>query len=324
MSAAEARLHRAGQHGRADGQAAGRLARRADRLRRARRGDDPAGRARRTLAATASPTSPRRRRHQRHRAQRRAGARRRRRARGARRRPGTVIAIHSTISAGQRRSTRRTGCGRRGHIVDAPVSGGAGRRTRASWRSWSAAATRRSTLAASRSPCSARWSCTSARSGSGTNAKMARNLITFVGFAAVGEAQRLAEAAGLDLAQAGRGGAALRRASPAVRRDHAARATPGRCPMTTDCGPSSSTPPRSGPRTCTSPSVLAAEHGLDAPFAELGERWLRIALGLDAHPAPVDERGAIAGPARASRTGRARPRAAAGRSAHRPRPGWRT
>ena len=29
---------------------------------------------------------------------------------------------------------------------------------------------------------------------------------------------------------------------------------------------------------------LAAQHGLDAPFAELGERWLRVALGLDREP----------------------------------------
>ena len=74
---AEARLHRPRQHGRADGQAAGRLARRPDGFRRAHRGDDPAGRARRD-AGRQRRRRRRGRRHQRHRAQRRAGARRRR------------------------------------------------------------------------------------------------------------------------------------------------------------------------------------------------------------------------------------------------------
>ena len=45
----------------------------------------------------------------------------------------------------------------------------------------------------------ARWSCTPGPIGSGTKLKLARNLIHFVAFTAVTEAQRLAEAAGLDL-----------------------------------------------------------------------------------------------------------------------------
>jgi 3-hydroxyisobutyrate dehydrogenase len=39
--------------------------------------------------------------------------------------------------------------------------------------------------------------------GAGTRAKLARNLITFASFAAVGDASRLAEAAGVDLALLG-------------------------------------------------------------------------------------------------------------------------
>ncbi len=39
--------------------------------------------------------------------------------------------------------------------------------------------------------------------GAGTRAKLARNLITFASYGAVGEALRLAEAAGVDLAQLG-------------------------------------------------------------------------------------------------------------------------
>jgi 3-hydroxyisobutyrate dehydrogenase-like beta-hydroxyacid dehydrogenase len=39
--------------------------------------------------------------------------------------------------------------------------------------------------------------------GSGTRAKLARNLVTFASFVAAGEAQRLAEAAGIDLVRLG-------------------------------------------------------------------------------------------------------------------------
>ena len=49
----------------------------------------------------------------------------------------------------------------------------------------------------------ARRSCTPARSGAGTKMKLARNLIHFVAFTAATEAQRLAEAAGLDLVALG-------------------------------------------------------------------------------------------------------------------------
>ena len=40
--------------------------------------------------------------------------------------------------------------------------------------------------------------------GAGTRMKLARNMLTFIGFAAACEAQKLAEAAGIDLQKLGR------------------------------------------------------------------------------------------------------------------------
>ena len=59
--------------------------------------------------------------------------------------------------------------------------------------------------------------------GAGTKMKLARNLIHFVAFTAVTEAQRLAEASGLDLVAARRGGPPHRRDHRRAGRDHAPR-----------------------------------------------------------------------------------------------------
>ena len=68
-----------------------------------------------------------RRRHQRDGAQRRAGARGGRANLAANAKPGTVIAIHSTISRRAPPSNWPSICKPQGiHVVDAPVSGGGG------------------------------------------------------------------------------------------------------------------------------------------------------------------------------------------------------
>lgn len=118
--------------------------------------------------------------------------------------PGTVVAIHSTIAAAT--ATRLAEIhGRRGiEIVDAPVSGGA---------PGAAKGTLAVMVGASDSAFErcrdvfALWSghvMHAGPPGAGTRAKLARNLIHFVSFAAVAEAQRLAEAAGLDLVELGK------------------------------------------------------------------------------------------------------------------------
>jgi 3-hydroxyisobutyrate dehydrogenase-like beta-hydroxyacid dehydrogenase len=118
--------------------------------------------------------------------------------------PGTVIAIHSTISdttaAELAAELKPQGI----HIVDAPVSGGA-------------AAAEKGELAtmvgAEREvyerikPAFKQWASLvihAGAPGAGTRMKLARNMLTFTSYAAACEAMRLAEAAGLDLQALGR------------------------------------------------------------------------------------------------------------------------
>lgn len=118
--------------------------------------------------------------------------------------PGTIVAIHSTIAdttAGDlAEKLKPQGI----HIVDAPVSGGA-------------AAAAKGELAVMvgaddeafqriKEPFS-RWASLlihAGEPGAGTRMKLARNMLTFVSYAAAAEAQRLAEACGLDLVALGK------------------------------------------------------------------------------------------------------------------------
>jgi 3-hydroxyisobutyrate dehydrogenase-like beta-hydroxyacid dehydrogenase len=118
--------------------------------------------------------------------------------------PGTVIAIHSTISdttavelAAQ---LNRQGI----HIVDAPVSGGAAAAARGELATM---------VGAERAvydrikPAFKHWASVvihAGEPGAGTRMKLARNMLTFTSYAAACEAMKLAEAAGLDLQALGR------------------------------------------------------------------------------------------------------------------------
>ena len=125
---------------------------------------------------------------------------------------------------------------------------------RARWRSWSAAPTRRTPPPA---PPWRRWaprSCTPARSASGTAFKLARNMMHFVAFTAATEAQRLAEAAGLDLKALGdvvRHTDAITGGPGAIMHRETHRAARRR---TTSGAASSPTSPPWARRTCASPS----------------------------------------------------------------------
>ncbi|MGZ4705558.1 MAG: NAD(P)-dependent oxidoreductase [Acidimicrobiales bacterium] len=119
-------------------------------------------------------------------------------------RPGTVIAIHSTIRAETAEELAAELAPAGIAVIDAPVSGSvvgaaegtlavmvggdetALERCRESFEHWSG-------LIVHMGPV-----------GAGTRAKLARNLLQFVTFAAAGEAQRLAEAAGISLRRLGR------------------------------------------------------------------------------------------------------------------------
>jgi 3-hydroxyisobutyrate dehydrogenase-like beta-hydroxyacid dehydrogenase len=112
---------------------------------------------------------------------------------------GTVVVVHSTIAPATPRQLEITAVKHGVQLVDAPVSGGAmgaadgtlailvGGSDEA-FAACSAVLTRMGSKVVHAGPI-----------GSGTKMKLARNLMHFVAFTAATEAQRLAEAAGLDL-----------------------------------------------------------------------------------------------------------------------------
>lgn len=119
-------------------------------------------------------------------------------------RPGTVVAVHSTISPDTAVDLARV-CGAQGvDIVDAPVSGGAagaerGRLAimvggeRAAYETVKPVFALASDMTIHAGPV-----------GAGTRMKLARNLLHFISFTAAAEASRLAEAAGVDVTKLGK------------------------------------------------------------------------------------------------------------------------
>ncbi|MGV9409025.1 NAD(P)-dependent oxidoreductase [Nocardia sp. NPDC003693] len=118
--------------------------------------------------------------------------------------PGTVVAVHSTISDRTAEELAAECAEYTVEFIDAPVSGGASAAQRGSLAVMAGGSD--AALAAIREP----FACFSDRLvhtgpvGTGTRMKLARNLLHFVSFTAATEAQRLAEAAGLDLTALGK------------------------------------------------------------------------------------------------------------------------
>jgi 3-hydroxyisobutyrate dehydrogenase-like beta-hydroxyacid dehydrogenase len=118
--------------------------------------------------------------------------------------PGTVIAIHSTISdttaaelAGE---LKQQGI----HIVDAPVSGGGGAAEKGELATMVGAERE---VYERIKPAFKQWASLvihAGEPGAGTRMKLARNMLTFTSYTAACEAMKLAEAAGLDLQALGR------------------------------------------------------------------------------------------------------------------------
>ncbi|WP_254126969.1 NAD(P)-dependent oxidoreductase [Aquihabitans sp. G128] len=119
-------------------------------------------------------------------------------------RPGTVVAVHSTVEADTPARLAALAAEHDVHLIDAPVSGGgmgAASGTLALMVGGSDEA-----VELVREPFASFASLVAHLGpvGAGTRAKLARNLITFAAFAAVGEALALADAAGVDLALLGK------------------------------------------------------------------------------------------------------------------------
>lgn len=195
---------------------------------------------------------------------------------------GTVIVIHSTVEADTPGHVAELAVDHDVHILDAPVSGGfmgAHDGTLAFMVGGSDEAVDRArqplerlgTLVAHLGPV-----------GAGTRAKLARNLITFAAYAAVGEANRLAEAAGVDLAKLGE----------VVRHSDAVTGGPGSVmirPTAVPLDPEDGLHDifvhtrELGEKDLTLAIGLAGELGVDTPFARLARDTLGAALGVPHH-----------------------------------------
>lgn len=170
-------------------------------------------------------------------------------------RPGTVIAIHSTISDTTAVELSQQLEERSIHIVDAPVSGGAGAAAEGELATMVGA--ERSVYERIK-PAFKQWASMvvhAGEPGAGTRMKLARNMLTFTSYAAACEAMKLAAAAGLDLQALGR----------VVRHTDALTGGPGAIMVRDDM------------------NSLAPEHFLYHSFSharDLGEKDLSLALAL--------------------------------------------
>jgi 3-hydroxyisobutyrate dehydrogenase-like beta-hydroxyacid dehydrogenase len=118
--------------------------------------------------------------------------------------PGTVIAIHSTISDTTAVELAEQLKPRDIHVVDAPVSGGAAAAEKGELATMVGA---ERAVYEKIKPAFKQWAAMVIHAGppgAGTRMKLARNMLTFTSYAAACEAMKLAEAAGLDLQALGR------------------------------------------------------------------------------------------------------------------------
>lgn len=118
--------------------------------------------------------------------------------------PGTVIAIHSTISPETAVELAEQLRAQDIHIVDAPVSGGGGAAEKGELAVMVGA---ERDVYERIKPAFKQFASVvvhAGEPGAGTRMKLARNMLTFISYAAACEAMQLAERAGIDLQQLGR------------------------------------------------------------------------------------------------------------------------
>ena len=117
---------------------------------------------------------------------------------------GTVIAIHSTIADATAAELAEQLRPRGIHVIDAPVSGGGAAAEKGELATMVGAPRE---VYERVKPVFKQWASMvihAGEPGAGTRMKLARNMLTFTGYAAACEAMKLAEKAGLDLQALGR------------------------------------------------------------------------------------------------------------------------
>jgi 3-hydroxyisobutyrate dehydrogenase-like beta-hydroxyacid dehydrogenase len=169
--------------------------------------------------------------------------------------PGTVIAIHSTISPDTAVELAADLKAKGIHVIDAPVSGGGGAADKGELAVMVGADREVYERIKPAFKQFASMVIHAGQPGAGTRMKLARNMLTFTSYAAACEAMKLAEAAGIDLQQLGR----------VVRHTDALTGGPGAIIVREDM------------------STLTPDHWLHDAFTHtrgLGEKDLSLALAL--------------------------------------------
>ncbi|MCC6185252.1 MAG: NAD(P)-dependent oxidoreductase [Microthrixaceae bacterium] len=198
---------------------------------------------------------------------------------------GTVVAVHSTISADGAVALAERASAAGVDLVDAPISGGA----MGAHEGTLAVMVGGSDDAVERArPVLERYAALVVHCGpvgQGTRMKIARNLITFASFAAVGEAQRLAQAAGLDVAALGD---VVRHSDRVTGGAGAIMLRPDASVMADDDGlrPIFAHTAALGTKDLDLATELGDGLDVDTPVAELARRLLAPALGLEPYPEP--------------------------------------
>ena len=197
--------------------------------------------------------------------------------------PGTVVAVHSTISAEGAVALAELAAGAGVDLVDAPISGGAmGAHdgTLAVMVGGDAAAVDRAR------PLLERYATLVVHCGDvgqGTRMKIARNLVTFASYVATQEASRLAEAAGLDVARLG----------DVVRHSDKVTGGPGAVMLRQSAGPMLSDDglrpifghtATLGNKDLDLAIQMGAELGVPTPISVEARALLSSALGLEPYP----------------------------------------
>lgn len=192
---------------------------------------------------------------------------------------GTVVAVHSTIEPHTAAELAEQAAARGVHLLDAPVSGGAlgaaeGRLAVMVGGDRVAYETARPVFRA--------WAEVVVHlgpAGAGTQCKLARNLLTFAGFAAAAEANRLAEAAGIDLRKLA---AVVRHSDTITGGPSAVMLRPSTAPLDSDDGlrPIFEHTRALGEKDLAQALALGEQLGVDLPFADLALHSLAGGLGV--------------------------------------------
>jgi 3-hydroxyisobutyrate dehydrogenase len=192
---------------------------------------------------------------------------------------GTVIAIHSTIADTTAEELAAQWAPRGIHVIDAPVSGGAGAAQKGELATMVGAPRE---VYERIKPVFKQWASLvihAGEPGAGTRMKLARNMLTFTGFAAACEAMRLAEESGLDLQALGRvvrHTDALTTGPGAIMiRDNTQQIDPGHWLYDTF-----SHTRELGEKDLSLALALGDSQGLDLPLARIALRDLAVGLGV--------------------------------------------